>query len=130
VANLRFDFTGRTVVVTGAARGVGRAIGERFQDSGARVYLVDVDADEVRIAAKETGAVGLVADVSDSAQVADAVNQIIADSGRLDVLVNNAGLLRDRVLWKMSDEDYEAVMAVHAGGTFRVLRVPDSSRYP
>jgi 3-oxoacyl-[acyl-carrier protein] reductase len=121
-ANLTFDFTGRTVVVTGAARGVGRAVGEHFRGAGAAVYLVDSDAEEVKVAAAETGAAGLVADVSDTAQVNDAVERVVADSGRIDVLVNNAGILRDGMLWKLSDEDYEAVMAVHSGGTFRFTR--------
>ncbi|WP_255279808.1 SDR family NAD(P)-dependent oxidoreductase [Actinomadura madurae] len=121
-SNLTFDFTGRTVVVTGAARGVGRAVGQHFRDAGATVYLVDSDAEEVKLAAAETGATGLVADVSDTARVNEIVERVVAESGRIDVLVNNAGILRDGVLWKLTDEDYEAVMAVHAGGTFRFTR--------
>jgi 3-oxoacyl-[acyl-carrier protein] reductase len=122
MADLTFDFAGRSVVVTGAARGVGRAIAEYFHNAGAKVYLVDSDADEVKVAERETGAVGLVADVSDTAQVTDVVERVVASAGRIDVLVNNAGILRDGVLWKLSDDDYEAVMAVHAGGTFRFTR--------
>ena len=122
MASVTFDFTGRTVVVTGAARGVGRAVGERFRDAGATVYLVDSDAAEIKAAAAETGATGLVADVADTGQVEAAVERVVAESGRIDVLVNNAGILRDGMLWKLSDEDYEAVMAVHAGGTFRFTR--------
>ncbi|CNE31201.1 3-oxoacyl-acyl-carrier protein reductase fabG2 [Mycobacterium tuberculosis] len=122
MASVSFDFTGRTVVVTGAARGVGRAVGERFVGAGATVYLVDADAAEIKAAAAETGAAGLVADVADTGQVEAAVERVVAESGRIDVLVNNAGILRDGMLWKLSDEDYEAVMAVHAGGTFRFTR--------
>jgi 3-oxoacyl-[acyl-carrier protein] reductase len=122
MANLTFDFSGQTVVVTGAARGVGRAIGARFRDSGASVYLVDVDTDPVACTAGEIGAIGLVADVSDTAQVTAVVERVIADTGRIDVLVNNAGILRDGVVWKLTDDDYEAVLAVHAGGTFRFTR--------
>jgi len=122
MANLVFDFTGRTVVVTGSARGVGRAIAARFRDAGATVYLVDVDAEPVDETAREIGGIGLVADVSDTAQVDGAVERVIAETGRIDVLVNNAGILRDGVVWKLSDEDYEAVLAVHAGGTFRFTR--------
>jgi 3-oxoacyl-[acyl-carrier protein] reductase len=122
MGNVAFDFTGRTVVVTGSARGVGRAIAARFWHAGATVYLVDVDAEPVESTAREIGAISLVADVSDTAQVAGAVERVIAETGRIDVLVNNAGILRDGVVWKLSDDDYEAVMAVHAGGTFRFTR--------
>ncbi|MDN5851427.1 MAG: SDR family oxidoreductase [Actinomycetia bacterium] len=122
MANLTYDFTGRTALVTGAARGVGRAIGEHLGAAGATVYLVDTDAEEVKATARDIGAVGMVADVADSAQVEAVVAGIVSDTGRIDVLVNNAGILRDGVVWKLSDEDYESVMAVHAGGTFRFTR--------
>src|SRR5512133_1072723 len=122
MGNLAFDFSGRTVVVTGAARGVGRAIGEHFRAAGATVYLVDHDGDEVGVAAEEVDAVGLAADVSRTADVTRVVERVISDTGRIDVLVNNAGILRDGMLWKLTDEDYESVMAVHAGGTFRFTR--------
>jgi 3-oxoacyl-[acyl-carrier protein] reductase len=122
MGNVAFDFIGRTVVVTGSARGVGRAIGACFRDAAANVYLVDVDAEAVECTAREIGAIGLVADVSDTGQVTAAVERVIADTGRIDVLVNNAGILRDGVVWKLSDDDYEAVLAVHAGGTFRFTR--------
>jgi 3-oxoacyl-[acyl-carrier protein] reductase len=122
MANLTFDFSGRTVLVTGAARGVGRAIGERFRAAGAAVYLVDNDAEAVAATAAETGTTALAADVSRTSEVTDVMKRVVADTGRIDVLVNNAGILRDGVVWKLTDEDYEEVMAVHAGGTFRFTR--------
>lgn len=120
--NLRFDFTGRTVVVTGAAQGVGYAISAHFREAGATVYLVDLDVEETTDAAERIGGVGIAADVSDTAQVAQVVSRVVSETGRIDVLVNNAGILRDRVVWKLTDDDYESVMAVHAGGTFRFTR--------
>jgi 3-oxoacyl-[acyl-carrier protein] reductase len=122
MGNVMFDFTGRTVVVTGAARGVGRAVAEHFRESGASVYLVDLEADTVASVAERIGAVGIAADVSDTGQVTDVVERVVAETGRIDILVNNAGVLRDGVVWKLSDDDYETVMAVHAGGTFRFTR--------
>ena len=122
MGNLTFDFTGRTVVVTGAARGVGRAVAAHFRASGATVYVVDVDHAQVMSTAAELGVVGLAADVSATDQVDEVVARVVADTGRIDVLVNNAGILRDGVVWKLTDDDYEAVMAVHAGGTFRFTR--------
>lgn len=122
MGNLSFDFTGRTVVVTGAAQGVGRAIGALFRGADATTYLVDIDAREVEVAANEIGAVGLVADVARTEHATAVVDRVVADTGRIDVLVNNAGILRDGMVWKLTDEDYEAVMAVHAGGTFRFTR--------
>lgn len=122
MTNLCFDFTARTVIVTGGARGVGKAVGALFSRSGARVYLVDFDAVEVAAAAGELDAVGIVADVSDTAAVTAAVARIVSETGRIDVLVNNAGILRDGVIWKLTDDDFDAVLAVHAGGTFRFTR--------
>jgi 3-oxoacyl-[acyl-carrier protein] reductase len=119
---IAYDFTDRTVIVTGAARGIGRAISERFGQAGARVYMVDGDGDEQQPPAGASGAVPMVADVTRTDEVervvADAVNQ----TGRVDVVFNNAGLLRDRVAWKLTDADWSAVIDVSLGGTFRLTR--------
>lgn len=120
--NISFDFTGHTVVVTGGARGIGLELGRFFVRAGADVYLVDYDADEVHKAASEVGARSLHADVSSTDDVDRVVEQIIAETGRVDIIVNNAGILRDKVLWKLTDDDWEHVLAIHAGGTFRLTR--------
>jgi len=120
--NLSFDFTGRTALVTGAARGIGLELARHLHAAGAAVYLLDYDAEEVTRAAKELDAHGVAADVSSSEDVESAVRQAVEDTGRLDILVNNAGVLRDKVLWKLTDEDWDDVLDIHLGGTFRMTR--------
>ncbi|MDI3406220.1 SDR family oxidoreductase [Streptomyces cavernicola] len=122
MGNLTYDFTGRTVIVTGAARGIGLELGRFFRNSGAHVYLVDRDGDELAAAAKEIDAHALTADVANTADVEQVVATAVAETGRVDVLVNNAGILRDAVLWKLTDDDWDAVVTVHADGTFRFTR--------
>lgn len=122
MGNLTYDFTGRSVIVTGAARGIGLELGRFFAAAGAATYVVDLDAEELTARAAEIGATPLVANVANTDDVEAAVAKVVADTGRLDVVVNNAGILRDKVLWKLTDDDFEAVLATHAGGTFRFTR--------
>ena len=68
------------------------------------------------------GGRGFRVDVSDTAEVESAIAQVVDGSGRIDVLVNNAGILRDGVLWKLTDDDFNTVLGVHSGGTFRLTR--------
>jgi 3-oxoacyl-[acyl-carrier protein] reductase len=122
MGNLTFDFSGRTAVITGAAQGIGFELARKLRGAGAQTYILDTDGDMVATAAGTIGAVGLKCDVTSTAEVDEVVEHIVAASGRLDIVVNNAGILRDRRLWKLSDDDWEAVLAVHAGGTFRLTR--------
>lgn len=122
MGNVSFDFTGQSVIVTGAARGIGLELGRFFQQAGANSYLVDIDADEVAEQAASIGARGLAADVGSTEAVERVVARVVEETGRLDVVVNNAGILRDKVLWKLTDEDWDDVLATHAGGTFRFTR--------
>ncbi|NLT04879.1 MAG: SDR family oxidoreductase [Solirubrobacterales bacterium] len=117
-----FDLSGRTAIVTGAARGVGLALSRRFAGAGATVFMVDRDADELAAAAAEAGGTAVAADVTSTEQVDAAVAQAVEATGRVDVLVNNAGLLRDKMLWKIADEDWAAVVGVSLDGTFRFTR--------
>jgi 3-oxoacyl-[acyl-carrier protein] reductase len=122
VGNVEYRFAGASIVITGGARGIGLEVGKAFVGWGADVFLVDLDEAEVTEAAASIGAVALVADVSSTADVERAVAMTVEQSGRVDVLVNNAGILRDGLVWKMSDDDWEVVLATHVGGAFRFTR--------
>ena len=119
----RFDFTGRTVVVTGGARGIGRALSEYFFAAGATLAVADVAPDALaEVTTVLPGAIPLQIDVSDAASVGAGIDDVLTRTGRIDVVVNNAGILRDRVVWKLTDDDWQAVLAVHLTGTFNMTR--------
>lgn len=120
--NLTFDFTGQTVVVTGAGRGVGLSTAALFVASGATVVAVDLDGDVLAHAADEIGAIPVAADIADRGQVDRVVATALEHTGRIDVLVNNAGVLRDRRVWKLSADDWDTVLAVHLTGTFHLTQ--------
>jgi 3-oxoacyl-[acyl-carrier protein] reductase len=122
MATISFDFVSRVVIITGAARGIGLAMSRFFASSGAGVVMVDYDAEALLSAAAELKALPVAADVSSTGQVEAAVGAGLAAFGRVDVLVNNAGVLRDGMLWKLTDDDWDAVLATHSGGTFRFTR--------
>lgn len=118
----RHDFSEQTAIVTGAARGIGLVVARRLAAAGANVWMVDSDAEALTEAAREVGATAAVADVGVSADVDRVVADAVERTGRVDVLFNNAGLLRDRVLWKLDDADWDAVVDTSLGGTFRFTR--------
>ena len=122
MSNLSLDFQNKSVVVTGAARGIGLEVARAFQGWGANVYVVDFDEQALQEAGQDAGVKTIQADVTNSEQVNAAVEQVVAETGSIDVLVNNAGILRDRMLWKLEDDDWDAVLATHAGGTFKFTR--------
>ena len=114
----------QVAVVTGAARGIGFAIAERFLAEGATVVVADLDGDAARSAADALGkgAEGVAVDVVDEASVEALVDGVVDAHGRLDVLVNNAGITRDGMMHKLSLDDFRAVMEVHLQGTWLCSR--------
>jgi 3-oxoacyl-[acyl-carrier protein] reductase len=122
----RYD--ARVVVVTGAARGIGFGIATRFAEEGASVAVLDLDeANAAEAAAKlplvdGAKSVGIGCDVSDAASAEAAVERAVSELGGIHVLVNNAGVTRDNLLFKMSDEDWDMVMGVHLRGAFLMTR--------
>jgi 3-oxoacyl-[acyl-carrier protein] reductase len=115
----------KVALITGGARGIGRATAELFLKQGASVALVDVDEAEVSAAAAELGAscLGLSMNVTSRASVQAGVDAVIAHFGKIDILVNNAGIIRDASLAKMQESDFDAVIAVNLKGVYNVGQI-------
>ena len=126
----------KTVVITGAARGIGRALAARFASQGAQIALLDLNAADLEAATKQCAAFGVRAaayavDVSSEARVSVTLDQVVHDFGALDVIVNNAGIVKDALLVKVKDgeivgkmtlQQWQAVLDVNLTGVFLCAR--------
>jgi len=131
-------FEGRVSIITGASQGIGEAIARDLAAEGSLAVLVDVQKDKLEAVAAAIGGAGgradtRVVDVGDTAAVEAAVASIAAAHGRIDHLVNNAGITRDTLLMRMKEEDWDAVLRVNLKGTYNfsrsVLRTMVGAKY-
>lgn len=120
------DLTGKTALVTGGGRGIGKAIAQRLSKAGAIVIINDVseasEATTTQIKAEGNQSLFIKCNVSSSEDVNRMAETIIATFGRLDILVNNAGITRDQLTMRMTDEDWDAVIDVNLKGVFLCTR--------
>lgn len=124
---MELSLAGKRAVVTGAGSGIGREIAMRFSAAGAAVAVCDVVKEAAdKVAAEIAGAGGqakaYAIDVSDFAAVQQSCEQVAADLGGIDILVNNAGITRDNLLLRMTEEEFDRVVAVNLKGTFNFTK--------
>ena len=118
---------GKVAIVTGGARGIGRAICERLAAEGAALAIVDIMQDVAEQAAAEMSAKGInakayAANVAKFEEAEAVIKQTVADFGHVDILVNNAGITRDNLILRMSETEWDAVIAVNLKGTFNMTK--------
>ncbi len=122
------SLNGKTALVTGASRGIGRAIALRLAEDGANVAVIYAgSADKGEAVVNEITALGVNAkayrcNVADSAAVNETVKAVTNDLGKIDILVNNAGITRDGLMLRMKDEDFDAVLDTNLKGAFNMIR--------
>ena len=118
----------KVAIITGGAQGIGRAIAETFAKEGAHLALLDVSEEGVKKTAEEISAAykikaeGLKVDVTQFAQVESGFKGIVDSFGKIDILVNNAGITKDNLLLRMSDSEWDAVLAVNLKGPFNCTK--------
>ncbi len=122
------DFSGQVVLVTGGTRGLGRAMANAFAGLGADVVIVGTDAERSQRAAADIAAqsgqkvLGLAAQAADFAAVEALVAEVMTTFGKIDVLVNNAGITRDNLLLRLKEEDWDAVLDINLKGVFNFTK--------
>lgn len=129
---------GHTAIITGGGRGIGKAIAESFARHGVNIVVVDVNMDIAKETSSELEKLGiksiaLKADVSNSSDVASIFENAVKEFGKIEILVNNAGITRDGLLLRMKEEDWDAVMNINLKGTFlcskEAVKVMSKQRY-
>ena len=123
---MKIDLTGRTALVTGSTRGIGKAIAATLTSAGARVAVVGRDQARARdvAAAISPDARGFACDIAEPASIVALVEAVEKEMGAVDILVNNAGINRDNVLFRIKDEDWDAVIDANLRGAFVAIRAP------
>ena len=115
-------FKYQVVLITGGGRGIGAATATRFASEGARVVVSDLDLSPAEEVAKPLQGLAIACDVTDRVSVEAMVGRVVGELGRLDALICCAGIIRDNLLFKMTDEDWDSVIDTHLKGTFLCAR--------
>ncbi|RKQ35776.1 3-oxoacyl-ACP reductase FabG [Oceanobacillus halophilus] len=120
-------FENKTAIVTGGSRGIGLEIVKTLLADGAKVAILDINEEELAnckeaLARFENSIVTYKTDVSSGEDANNAINNVVKEFGKLDILINNAGITRDNMLFKMTDSDWDSVMSVHLNGAFNMSR--------
>ncbi|MFA5388447.1 MAG: 3-oxoacyl-[acyl-carrier-protein] reductase [Candidatus Omnitrophota bacterium] len=119
---------GKVALITGGARGIGREIGIMFAKQGADIAICDVNPEEAQKTVKDIEdlgrkAISFKADVTDSKQVQEMTDKILDKFNKIDILINNAGITKDNLLLRMSEEEWDKVIAVNLKGTFVCTKI-------
>ena len=115
----------KIVIITGASKGIGKAISKQMVDEGYFTLLVDVDKENGKVLEAAFGAENakfFPANISDESEVKALFRFVIDNFGRIDVLINNAGIIRDNIIWKMPIEEFDEVIRVNLRGTWLMCR--------
>lgn len=121
---ISIDLSGKCAVITGSARGIGKAIAERLAEAGANIVITDILAEQAEATAKEIAekygvkTISLTSNVTDMAQCEELMAKAIEEFGSLDILVNNAGITKDGLFMRMKEDDFDKVIAINLKGVF------------